>query len=97
MAGVREAHEEIGVHVDPKDMDFAGVFHRHEDDERVDFFIHVKKWVGQPINAEPDKCDKLIWAKLDTLSEKTVPYIRKAIENFRMGILFEEFGWKNMV
>ena len=94
MAGVREAHEEIGVNLDPADMDFAGVFHRHEDDERVDFFIHVKKWVGQPINAEPDKCDQLIWAKLDTLPEKTIPYIRKAIENFRMGILFEEFGWE---
>ncbi|HEY5157740.1 MAG TPA: NUDIX domain-containing protein [Anaerolineales bacterium] len=97
MAGVREAHEEIGVQVDPADMDFAGVFHRREADERVDFFIHVKKWVGQPVNAEPDKCDKLIWAKLDTLPEKTIPYIRKAIENFRMGILFEEFGWKNIV
>jgi ADP-ribose pyrophosphatase YjhB (NUDIX family) len=95
MAGVREAHEEIGVHVDPADMDFAGVFHRHEGDERVDFFIHVKKWVGQPVNAEPEKCDKLIWAKMDTLPEKTIPYIRKAIENFRMGIPFEEFGWKN--
>jgi len=30
LAGVREAREEIGVHVEPADMEFAGVFHRHE-------------------------------------------------------------------
>jgi ADP-ribose pyrophosphatase YjhB (NUDIX family) len=96
MAGVREASEEIGVHVDPEEMEFAGVFHRREDDERVDFFIHVKKWAGQPVNSEPDKCDRLFWAKMDALPENTIPYIRKAIENFRMGIPFEEFGWEKL-
>jgi len=66
-------------------------------DERGDFFIHVKNWVGQPLNAEPDKCDQLFWTKLDALPENTLPYIRKAIENFRVGIPFEEFGWKSII
>ena len=65
MAGVREAHEEIGVRIDPADMIFAGVFHRHEDDERVDFFFQVRNWSGEPFNAEPEKCDELRWADLD--------------------------------
>ena len=94
MAGVREVREEIGVRIDPADMVFAGVFHRHEDDERVDFFMRVKKWSGEPVNAEPEKCDELRWADLNTLPENTVPYVRRAIENFRIGIPFEEFGWK---
>jgi 8-oxo-dGTP diphosphatase len=94
MAGVREAREEIGVRIDPGDMVFAGVLHRHEDDERVDFFIQVRNWSGEPVNAEPGKCDELRWVDLDSLPENTIPYVRRAIENYRAGIPFEEFGWK---
>jgi 8-oxo-dGTP diphosphatase len=94
MAGVREAHEEIGIRIDPAELVFAGVFHRHENDERVDFFFHVQNWSGEPVNAEPGKCDELLWADLDALPENTVPYVRRALENFRAGIPFEEFGWK---
>jgi len=39
MAGVRDAHEEISVRINPEDMIFAGVFHLREDDEKVDFFV----------------------------------------------------------
>ena len=94
-AGVREAREEIGVEIDPADLVFAGVFHRHEGDERVDFFFHVKKSTGQPVIAEPDKCDELRWVELGALPKNTIPYILRAIENYKAGILFEEFGWKN--
>jgi 8-oxo-dGTP pyrophosphatase MutT (NUDIX family) len=93
MAGVREALEEIGVQIDPAEMIFAGVFHRREGDERVDFFMQVKNWSGEPYNAEPEKCDELRWVDLDTLPENTIPYIRQAIGNFRARIPFEEFGW----
>jgi 8-oxo-dGTP pyrophosphatase MutT (NUDIX family) len=94
MAGAREAREEIGVRIDPGDMTFAGVFHRHSDDERVDFFFHVQKWEGEPVNAEPGKCDDLRWVAFDRLPENTVSYIRQAIMNFKSGIVFQEFGWK---
>ena len=93
MAGVREAREEIGVRIDPSDLIFAGVFHRHEDEERVDFFFQVLNWSGEPVNAEPEKCDGLSWVELDALPGNTVPYVRLAIGNFRAGIPFEEFGW----
>jgi ADP-ribose pyrophosphatase YjhB (NUDIX family) len=92
-AGVREASEEIGVRIDPGDMNFAGVFHRREDEERVDFFFHVRAWMGEPFNAEPEKCDQLLWADPNTLPKNTIPYICKAIDNYRRGKLYEEFGW----
>jgi 8-oxo-dGTP diphosphatase len=94
MAGIREAQEEIGVQMELADLVFAGVFHRHEGDERVDFFFQVQKWNGDPINSEPAKCDQLLWVDSDVLPETTVPYIRRAIENFRAGIFYQEFGWK---
>jgi len=94
LAAVREAREEIGVQIDPQEIHFAGVFHRREGDERVDFFVHVKSWSGEPANAEPEKCDELRWVDVDALPENTIPYIRRALENFRAGIPFEEFGWE---
>ncbi|MGA2489574.1 MAG: NUDIX domain-containing protein [Anaerolineales bacterium] len=93
LAGVREAQEEVGVRIDPADMRFAGVFHRFEGDERVDFFVHVQSWDGEPVNAEPEKCDEILWTDVNNLPENTIPYIRRAIENFRAGVPFEEFGW----
>ena len=94
MAGVRESREEIGIRIDPAELVFAGVFHRHEDDERVDFFFQVPGWSGEPFNAEPEKCDELLWADIDALPENTIPYVQQAIKNFQAGIPFEEFGWK---
>jgi 8-oxo-dGTP diphosphatase len=93
MAAVREAREEIGVRINPEDIRFAGVFHRLEGDERVDFFVHVQSWNGEPVNAEPEKCDELCWADINELPDKTIPYIRQAIKNFQAGVPFEEFGW----
>ena len=93
LAAVREAHEEIGVRINPAEIRFAGVFHRSEGDERVDFFMHVRSWEGEPVNAEPEKCDELRWVKINELPENTIPYIRRAIENFQAGVPFEEFGW----
>src|SRR5512143_3734715 len=37
-AAVRETREEVGLSIQPEDVAFAGVFHRREGDERVDFF-----------------------------------------------------------
>jgi 8-oxo-dGTP diphosphatase len=95
MAAVREAREEVGVRIDPADLRFAGVFHRFEGEERVDFFVDVRKWHGEPVNAEPGKCDDLRWVDMQALPENTIPYIRQAIQNFQAGVMFEEFGWRN--
>jgi 8-oxo-dGTP pyrophosphatase MutT (NUDIX family) len=93
MAAVREAQEEVGVRIDPANITFAGVFHRHEGDERVDFFVHVESWVGEPANVEPEKCDELRWVDMNDLPVNTIRYVRRAIGNFRAKVPFEEFGW----
>ena len=95
MAAQREALEEIGVHIDLKDIAFANVMHRKSDDERVDFFVQIKEWDGEPFNAEPEKCDELRWCNLDSLPDNTIPYVSQAIQNFRDGVIFDEFGWES--
>ncbi len=92
-AAVRETREEVGLSIEPGNLIFAGIFHRLEGDERIDFFVHVKEWEGELVNMEPGKCDGLLWADVEDLPPNTIPYIRRAIENFRKGVLFEEFGW----
>ena len=93
LAAVREAREESGVEIDPKDLVLKTVMHRIKDDERVDFFFEPKKWVGEIKNMEPNKCADLTWFDINNLPENTIPYIREAIENYKSGIFYSEFGW----
>ena len=92
-AAVREGREEIGLELSPEDISFDCVLHRFEDEERVDFFVRVGRWNGEPVNCEPDKCDDLRWFKLNQLPENLVPYVRRGLHNAMTGIPYGEFGW----
>ncbi len=94
-AACREALEESGLTLNPKDLRFIHLMHRIGNDERVDVFFIVDKWSGEPINNEPDKCDDLSWFPLDRLPDNTIPYIRHALECYKKGIPYSEFGWIN--
>ena len=93
-AAIREVREEVGVALRPDDVLVVGTMHRKSRNERVDFFVTVRRWSGEPSNCEPEKCDDLSWFPLDALPTNTVPYIRRAVERSTGGHLwFDEFGW----
>lgn len=92
-AGQREAAEEVGVRIEAADIHFSSVMHRNEGDERIDFFVEISAWNGEPFNNEPHKCDELRWVDVHSLPPNTIPYVRRAIENHENGIRFDEFGW----
>ena len=92
-AAVREAREEVGIELAPEDVEIVGVMHRLSDDERIDFFLTAASWSGRIRNAEPDRCDQLAWSDLDDLPENVIPYVRRALENYRRGRWFDSFGW----
>ncbi len=92
-AAQREAAEEVAVRIDPADLRFSSVMHRNEGDERIDFFIEVVTWQGEPVNNEPHKCDELRWVDMHSLPANTIPYVRRAIENHENRLRFDEFGW----
>lgn len=92
-AAAREAREETSLQLDENNIHFSSVMHRTEGDERIDFFVHVRQWQGEPFNAEPEKCDELCWTGIDHLPVNTIPYVRRAIQNHQNGIKFDEFGW----
>ena len=94
-AAAREAKEEVGIKLEADDMTFSTVMHRMEgnkEDERVDFFVHVHQWQGEPFNGEPDKCDDLCWVDIHQLPVNVVPYVRQALGNHLAEVPFDEFG-----
>ncbi len=93
VAAQREAAEEVGVQIALDDILFSSVMHRNEGDERIDFFVAIRSWDGEPFNNEPDKCDELRWVPVTALPANTIPYVRRALEIHSKGICFDEFGW----
>ena len=106
-AATREALEEVGVALDPAMLEVVHVMHRAGDDghggqrpedERIDFFLQVRAWPGEPVNAEPDKCDDLRWFPLDALSQAAlgspvISYVWHALRCWQDGARYSEFGW----
>jgi ADP-ribose pyrophosphatase YjhB (NUDIX family) len=92
-AAVREAGEEVGVRLAPGDLRVVHVMHRKAEDERVDFFLAVRRWAGEITNGEPHKCDDLSWHPLNSLPPNVIPYVRRALANYQAGVVFSEFGW----
>lgn len=89
----REVFEEIGLNIQPEQFSLVHVMHRKGTDERIDYFFVTHDWIGEIYNKEPKKCDDLQWFPINNLPENTIPYIRKAIEQYQQNILYSEFGW----
>ena len=92
-AMVREAREEAGIEISPSDLEVVGVMHLRGSREYISFFLKASVWSGEVTNMEPDKCDELNWFGIQDLPGNTIPYIRRAIENYSNGVLFESIGW----
>ena len=92
-AMIREAREEVGIEVSLSDLEIVGAMHLMTEREYVHFFLKASAWSGEIKNMEPDKCDDLRWFGLSDLPENTIPYIRRAIDNYRNGTWFDSVGW----
>ena len=92
-AMIREAREEAGLEISRDSLEEVGVIHFKGDAEYIHFFLEASEWSGEIINMEPDKCDELRWAGVRGLPDNTIPYVRRAIENYCNGIWFGSFGW----
>lgn len=92
---VREIKEEIGIDLSVEDLEVVHVMHRKAaHDERIDFFITARTYTGEIRICEPDKCDDLSWFPLDQLPLNIIEYIKVAIEHYKNGVGYSEYGWK---
>jgi len=89
----REAAEEAGLTIDARDLKLCHVVHRRSTEERVSFFFSAERWLGEPRNMEPHKCDDLSWFPLAAMPPNMVAYVRQAIGRVLAGEAYSEYGW----
>ena len=90
----REMKEEIGIDLNLDHVQIVHIMHRKKTkDERFDFFCTTNKYEGEIKNCEPHKCDDLSWFAINDLPVNTIDYVQKAIESYRRGEPYSEYGW----
>ena len=92
-AAVREALEESGVQIDPKDLKMVRVIYRHSNRTYADFVFVAETWQGEPRNAEPIKCDQVGFFDFNALPKNILPYIKETIEDLDHPMTYAEFGF----
>lgn len=83
-AACREAFEELGLSIGPRDLEPLAVLHRAPN--RVDFFFQCTNWAGQPKLMEPDKAADLQWFDLDALPSPIIPHELHVLGQLRAGV-----------
>ena len=97
---IREAKEEVGININPKDVRLIHTLYRTAHDEtgdRSDYFFIIEKWRGEPVIMEPEKCDDLKWFSVDQLPENTIHHERYVIESIKQGMNYSEINLENTV
>jgi len=95
----REAREEVGVTVDPDTLALAAVVHHRQrpDLARIGVFFTARNWEGEPYNAEPHKCGKLVWADPHLLPHNTIDYPAQGIRAWLAGTGYAPHNWPSSV
>nr|WP_286159608.1 NUDIX domain-containing protein [Actinospica acidiphila] len=94
---VREAEEEAGLGIDPRDVEFVHALHQLPGPgrrPRLQLVFRARAWTGVPEVREPDKCLGWRWFDPAALPERVVPYTREAIAHVRAGRPYAEGGWE---
>lgn len=94
-AAVREAGEEVGVLIDPADLDHVHTIHVNGSgpEPRLGLFFATEHWVGEPDNREPDTCRAVRWFRLAELPERLIDHPAAGIDAYRTGSRFSVRGW----
>ena len=79
---VREAKEELGININPKNVINSYVVLRRnyfEIDGKqlepyIDYYFEISEYDGIPNIMEEDKCDELIWSDINDLPEPFINY-----------------------
>lgn len=92
---IREAHEEVGVKIDPGDAQFVHVLHLGNQpwQARIGFFYLIRRWEGTPYNAEPHKCAEIGWFPLGQPPSDTDSYNLLGLRAVASGQTYSTVGW----
>ncbi|GAA2401288.1 hypothetical protein Cme02nite_58690 [Catellatospora methionotrophica] len=88
---VRETAEELGLSLDPAQVELVHTVHCRGEASRLQLFFQVRQWSGSPVNAEPDKCADLHWFSLRKLPTPLVGYTGAALARLLDGAPYSEW------
>ncbi|MFC6094914.1 NUDIX hydrolase [Saccharothrix lopnurensis] len=94
-AAVREADEEVGVHINHTDLRLVHTLHVNGSgpEPRLGLFFEARRWTGTPTNREPDKCSAVRWFPFDALPDRLIDYPAAGIHAYRAAATFGIRGW----
>ncbi|MGI5146685.1 NUDIX hydrolase [Plantactinospora sp. CA-294935] len=97
-AVIREAREEIGMHLDPAEVRLAVTVHHRSPGGQgriglVFTAAYEPERHDEPVNAEPHKCAKIQWTPAELLPSNTYSHSRVAVAAYRAGDTFRLDGW----
>jgi len=90
----REAAEEIGIHIEPRDLSHVHTMHHYTNSGRIALFFEARRWSGEVTNKEPDKCAAWQWWPADALPEQVIPYAAEAWQHILKQTPYCERGWE---
>ncbi len=79
---IREAHEELGINIDPENIINSYVVLRRnyfkidgkQLEPYIDYYFEINEYIGVPKIIEEDKCDELLWADINNLPSPFINY-----------------------
>lgn len=91
----REALEEVGVVIDPRDLDLVHTCHVTAPGRvgRLGLFFATRRWSGTPVNREPGKCSGIAWFPVSTPPGDMIPYPAAGLRGLRENVPFSLLGW----
>ena len=98
----REAKEELGIEISPKDLTMVHCIQHKTDRLTMQFYMTCWKYKGEP-TIQPEvvnglkvyKADKLEWFDVDDLPKEIIPSARQAIIAYAKKQSFSELGFEN--
>ncbi len=89
----REIDEEVGITLG-KPLEPYLAMHRliSANEERIDYFFKIRKWIGNPQNLESNKSSSLEWHDCNNLPKNTIPYVEFALNAVLEKRHFVEFS-----
>lgn len=83
-AAIREAKEELGLDLQPKDLTYLCTENKLTQRPYVSV-IFIAKTDQTPNNTEPEKCKELVWADPNDLPENVTENFKQIIEKAYLG------------
>ena len=96
-AAIREAREQVGIHLRLAELRLAHVMHRASGADKpvdnIDFYFMVMNFPGEAVDRMPQTYDKVEWVAWNRLPQNTTPEVRYALECIKEDKIYSEFDF----